>query len=96
MCTLPLIERLPGRKEEMLVETKYRLIPEEIPPISKATVYENVMDDFLRGKDKSCRVEIPKKKPSTVHQGLLKTKRINAKFAGISVVRRGDTIYLRK
>jgi hypothetical protein len=78
------------------VEGKYRLIPEEIPPISKATVYENVMDDFLRGKDKACRVEVPKKKPSTIHQGLLKTKRLNPRFANLGIVRRGESIYLRK
>jgi hypothetical protein len=78
------------------VENKYKLIPEEIPPISKATVYEKVMDDFLKSKDGSCRVEIPKKKPSTIHQGLLKTKRLNPRFAGVGVVRRADAIYLRK
>ncbi len=78
------------------MEGKYKLIPEEIPPISKATVYEKVMEDFLNGKDATCRVEIPKKKPSTIHQGLLKTKRLNGRFAAVSVVRRGDAIYLRK
>jgi hypothetical protein len=78
------------------MESRYRLIPEEIPPIAKATVYEKLMDDFLKGRSASSRVEIPKKKPSTVHQGLLKTKRINARFADIGIVRRGDSIYLRK
>lgn len=78
------------------MEDKYRLIPEDIPPISKATVYEKVMDDFLKSKNTSVRVEIPKKKPSTIHQGLLKTKRVNVRFANVGVVRRGDAIYLRK
>ncbi len=78
------------------MESKYRLIPEEIPPIAKATVYETLMDDFLKGKSATSRVEIAKKKPSTIHQGLLKTKRINAKFGSIGIVRRGDSIYLRK
>jgi hypothetical protein len=59
-------------------------------------MYEKVMEDFLGGKSASCRVEIPSKKPSTIHQGLLKTKRVNGRFAQISVVRRGDAIYLRK
>jgi hypothetical protein len=74
----------------------YKLIPEVIPAISKAVVYEHALDDFLGGKDKSVRVVMDKKKPSTIHQGLLKTKRLNPRFAGIGIVRRGDAIYLRK
>ncbi len=78
------------------MDEKYRLIPEEIPPISKTTVYEKIMEEFSKGKSASVRVEIPKKKLSTIHQGLLKMKRVTPSFASISVVRRGDTIYLRK
>ncbi len=78
------------------MENKYKLIPEDIPPITKSTVYEKLMDEFMNGKNASVRVEMPKKRPSTVHQGLLKTKRLNQKFAGIQVVRRGDAIYLKK
>jgi hypothetical protein len=74
----------------------YKLIPEPIPPISKAAVYEDAMDDFLKRKDASCRVLMEKKKPSTIHQGLLKAKRLNPRFAGIAIVRRGDAIYLKK
>jgi hypothetical protein len=78
------------------MDSRYRLIPEEIPAISKATVYNDVMEDFLKRKDPAARVEMAKKKPSTIHQGLLKAKRLNPAFASVSVVRRGDSIYLRK
>ncbi|MBE0475813.1 MAG: hypothetical protein IBX62_01765 [Coriobacteriia bacterium] len=78
------------------MDAKYKLIPEDIPPISKATVYEKVLDDFLGSKNASVRVEVPKKKPATIHQGLLKAKRMNGRFAQVSVVRRGETIYLKK
>ena len=78
------------------MESIYRLIAEEVPPIAKATVYEKLMDDFLKGRSASSRVEIPKKKPSTIHQGLLKTKRVNPRFTGVGIVRRRDSIYLKK
>lgn len=78
------------------METKYKLVPKAIPAISKSTVYQNILDDFLKGKDKSCQVLVPKRKPSTVHQGLLKVKRANPDYSSVSVVRRGDEIYLRK
>ena len=78
------------------METKYKLIAEDIPPISKATVYEKILDEFAAGKNKTVRVEIPTKKPATIHQGLLKTKRLNARFGPVSVVRRAEAIYLKK
>lgn len=75
----------------------YKLIPEPIPAISKATVYEDIIEDFMGQKNcPSARVEIAKKKPATVHQGLLKAKRLNPKLSPVSVVRRGDAIYLKK
>lgn len=79
------------------MESKYKLIPEEIPAITKATVYERIIEDFMATKNcPSARVEIPKKKPATIHQGLLKAKRQNAKLAPVSIVRRGEAIYLKK
>lgn len=78
------------------MESRYRLIPEEIPSVSKATVYNDVIEDFLKSGEPSARVEMPKRKPSTLHQGLLKAKRLNPKYASVSVVRRGDTVYLKK
>ena len=60
------------------MESRYRLIPEEIPAISKATVYNDVMEDFLKRDNPTARVEMDKKKPSTIHQGLLKAKRLGS------------------
>lgn len=80
--------------EERMQE--YKLIPEAIPPIAKAVVYEAALDDFLGSKDGSVRVLMEKKKPSTIHQGLLKAKRLNPRFASVGIVRRGDVIYLKK
>lgn len=73
----------------------YRLIPGEIPAIMRAAVYHQILEDFLSSKDTSVRVEVPKKKPSTIYQGLLKAKRGNNRFADIAVVRRKDEIFLR-
>jgi hypothetical protein len=78
------------------MDAKYKLVPEAIPPISKSTLYEQILGDFLGGKVASVRVDVPSKKPSTVLQGLLKVKRTDRKFASIGVVRRGETIYLKK
>jgi len=77
------------------VEPKFRLVPEEIPAISKATVYERIFDEFIAGKASTARVEY-NKKPATLHQGLLKAKRQIPRFSQVSVVRRGDAIYLKK
>lgn len=78
------------------MEPKYRLIPEDIPPIAKATVYETIIREFLKSKSKSVRVEISGKKPATIHQGLLKVRRLNKDLMGAHVVRRLDNIYLKK
>ena len=82
--------------EEPEMEDTFKLVPEPIPSISKSTVYERVLDEFLAGPDASARVMIPKKKPSTVHQGLLKVSRSDPRFSSITVVRRGESTYLKK
>lgn len=75
---------------------KYRLIEEDIPRIAKVTLYDSVLTDFLGSRAASVRVDIPKRKPATVYQGLLKAKQKNPKFLAVGVVRRGDAIYLKK
>lgn len=74
----------------------YRLVPQDVPPIVKVTLYERILEEFLASKHTSVRVDVPKKKPSTIHQSLLKAKKANERFDGLAVVRRRDTIYLRR
>jgi len=73
----------------------YRLIPEDIPSIMRVATYNRILEDFLASNTQAVRVDIPRKKPSTIYQGLLKAKRGNGRFASVSVVRRKDTVYLR-
>lgn len=75
---------------------KFRLIPEEVPAISKSTLYQKMLEEFSAGRAESCRVECAKKRPATIHQGLLKAKRNNAAFAPVQIVRRGEAVYLKK
>lgn len=77
------------------MEAKYRLVPEEIPPISKSAVYEKMLDDFMTGQAACCRVEYGRK-PATLHQGLLKVRRSQPGYQAVQIVRRGDAIYLKK
>lgn len=71
----------------------YELVPEAIPPI--ASTYQQIIEEFLAGSEASVRV-VMDRKPGTVLQGLLKAKRANGRFSAVSVVRRGETIYLRR
>ncbi len=79
-----------------MTDAKYKLTPCEIPAVNKATVYEDVAKDFMASKSPSCRVDIAKKKPATIHQGLLKLKRNNREYASVRIVRRGDQVFLAK
>jgi hypothetical protein len=79
-----------------LVEQTFKLIPEAVPSVARATVYVDAMREFSKSKIASVRVEIPGKKPSTVHQGLLKAKRLNPELASVRVMRRADDVYLSR
>ncbi|MFA5843343.1 MAG: hypothetical protein WC971_00775 [Coriobacteriia bacterium] len=78
------------------MDAKFKLIPEEIPPIRKGSLYEDVLASFVRGKAKTARVEVAKRKPDTVQQGLIKARAADPKLAEVSIVRRGDLVYLKK
>ena len=74
----------------------YRLVAEDVPPIVRATVYEEALRDFASSPAPSVRVEISKKKPSTIYMGLLKAKKSDPAYESISVSKRDARIYLLK
>lgn len=79
-----------------MVDQGFKLIPEAVPAVSRATVYVEAMREFSKSKLASARIVIEGKKPSTVHQGLLKVKRLNPEFAAVRIMRRGDDVYLSR
>lgn len=74
---------------------EYRLIPEPVPSKARSSIYLLILQEFAASKEGSVRVAIDRK-PATVHLGLTKAKQTDPKFKGISVLRRKDTIYLKK
>jgi hypothetical protein len=57
--------------------TKYRLIEvTEVPSRTKRSMYGNIMKDFLNSKASAAKVEVEKRKPISVYQGLQNAKKL--------------------
>lgn len=74
----------------------YKLVAEEVPASTRGggSIWAEIVSEFVKTKSSSARVEVPHRKSSTIHQGLIKA----AKDAGtgVSVVKRGGAIYLAR
>ena len=73
----------------------YNLVPAELPGKvgrKRATVYQDIIDEFVNGENAVVRVDLPGKKLSTIALQLRRT--VNAKGVDVSVVQREDHIYL--
>lgn len=73
----------------------YRLVPADVPPRgTRTSVYDRVVADFIAGRAKSVRVEMPGSKPPSVRISLKKA--IDRSGAKIALVARGSDTYLTK
>lgn len=71
--------------------SEFKLVSKAVPQVQKAVIYDDILKAFLKKSDGSVLV-VAKKKPATLHQGLMKAKR--AGDYAVKVARRGDEVYL--
>lgn len=77
---------------------EYKLVPEDIPPAgrrSASSAYTEMLDRFLSMKDASVRIEYDRK-PSTIYISLKRAVKNDARYEGIKVSQRGQSVYLVK
>ncbi|MBA4370134.1 MAG: hypothetical protein C0418_00960 [Coriobacteriaceae bacterium] len=74
---------------------EYRLVPGPIPTTKRATVYAQILQDFLAGKAQTARVEM-RRKPTTLYIGLNNARKTDDRFASITVHQRGGEIWLKR
>ncbi|MEM2094319.1 MAG: hypothetical protein QXI32_03370 [Candidatus Bathyarchaeia archaeon] len=75
----------------------YRLIPEELPEIQKiikGSMYDELLDDFLKSKSKTCRVEYAGKNSKNLMSGI--RARIKKRKLDIKLAIRSGQLYLVK
>lgn len=74
----------------------FKLVPEELPPAGrrgKASVYTDMVEQFLKLKTGSARVQYDRK-PATVYISLKRAVRSDPRYAAIKVSQRGKEVYL--
>lgn len=75
-------------------EKSYKLIPADIPPITRAGVYAEIVADFVASDLDTALVERPGRKANSLNVGLCKA--VTASGAKVKVAMRGGQIYLQK
>lgn len=74
-------------------KASYKLVPASVPARgARATMYDNIVADFMAMKDGSVRVEVAGRKPASVRLSLKNA--IDRQGAKAKVVSRGDETYL--
>lgn len=74
---------------------EYKLVPGTMPSKKRATVYVQILEEFLGGKSETVRVEMGRK-PTTIYIGLNNARKADPRFASLTVHQRGDEIWLKK
>ena len=75
----------------------YSLIPEELPRAGvarRASIYDELLDDYMKGSAKSARLEYSSKSTNALMAGL--RSRIRTRGLNIRVVFRKGKLYLTK
>ena len=75
----------------------YRLIAEELPEIPrivKGSVYDELLDDFAKGKEKTSRIEYAGKSAKNLMSGV--RARINKRKLDVKLAVRKNQLYLSK
>lgn len=73
----------------------YELIPKPVPTRRRASIYKDILNDFVASGESSVLVAGTDRKPVTLLQGLRKAID-NEGLAQVRVVQRGTEIYLTK
>lgn len=76
---------------------RYSLIPEELPKAEvarRASIYDDLLDEFSKGGAKSTRLEYPGKSTNALMAGL--RSRIKTRGLNIRVVLRRGRLYLTR
>ena len=72
----------------------YKLIPADIPTITRAGVYAEIVADFVASDLDTALVELPGRKANSLNVGLRKA--VAASGGRVKVAMRGGQIYLQK
>ena len=75
----------------------YRLIAEELPEIPrivKGSMYDELLDEFVKGKAETVRIEYAEKSAKNLMSGIL--ARIKKKKLGVKLAVRKNQLYLVK
>lgn len=71
----------------------FELIPKPVPTRQRASIYKEILNEFLASGERSVLVAGTDRKPVTLLQGLRKALD-NEEMAPVRVVQRGEDIYL--
>lgn len=78
----------------------YRLVPVDEVPATAASgrrgIYARLLADFVASDMKAAKVEMPDRKPRSVHVSLLTWVRKSGLKETVHVAKRGDDIYLER
>lgn len=72
----------------------YQLIPKPVPTRQRASIYREIISDFLSTKENSVLVHAPDRKPATLLQGLRKVLVTEGMADEVRAVQRGEEVYL--
>jgi hypothetical protein len=73
----------------------YELVPQPVPTRQRASIYKEIVTEFLASGEKSVLVAGTERKPITLLQGLRKAIEVDGR-TGVKVVQRGHEVFLVK
>lgn len=73
----------------------FELVPQPVPTRQRASIYKEIVSEFLASGERSVLVTGTERKPVTLLQGLRKALEIDG-APGVRVVQRGQGVYLVK
>jgi hypothetical protein len=73
----------------------YELVPQPVPTRQRASIYKEIVTEFLASGEKSVLVAGTERKPITLLQGLRKAIEVDGR-TDVKVVQRGHEVFLVK
>jgi hypothetical protein len=71
----------------------FELVPQPVPTRQRASIYKEILGEFLASGERSVLVTGTERKPVTLLQGLRKALEVDG-AQGLKVVQRGQGVYL--
>lgn len=71
----------------------FELVPQPVPTRQRASIYKEILSEFLNSGESSVLVTGTERKPVTLLQGLRKALEVDG-AQGVKVVQRGQGVYL--